>query len=80
MNSSSFSLFVGFTVDIKKTAGVKGTYLVLQVINSAARLILSIVVEDCVSVCPVKGSLYLQHANIHTQSHRLTAEGHFTQL
>lgn len=41
------------------------TYLVLQVINSTARLILSIVVQDCVSVCPVKGPLYLQHANIH---------------
>lgn len=41
-----------------------GTYLVLQVVNSTAHLILSIVVEDCISVCPVKGSLYLQHRHI----------------
>lgn len=33
----------------------------LQVINSAACLVLSIVVQDCIGVCPAKGSLYLQH-------------------
>lgn len=38
---------------------VSGTYLVLQIIDSAARLILSVVVQDCVGVRPAKGSLYL---------------------
>lgn len=37
------------------------TYPVLQVINRTAHLVLSVVVEHSVCVCPVKGSLYLQH-------------------
>lgn len=45
-------------------------YLVLQVVDGTAHLILGIVVQDCISVCPVKGSLYLQHTNIRTQSHK----------
>lgn len=36
------------------------THTVLQVVNSTARLILSIVVQDCVGVSPAKVSLYLQ--------------------
>lgn len=37
------------------------TYPVLQVVNRVAHLVLSVVVEDSVIVCPVKGSLNLQH-------------------
>lgn len=35
----------------------------LQVIDGAARLVLGVVVQDCVGVRPVEGPLYLRHAN-----------------
>lgn len=37
-------------------------YLVLQVIHSTARLVLSVVVQDSIGVSPAEGSLYLQRA------------------
>lgn len=36
------------------------TYPVLQVVNRAAHLVLGVVVQDSVDVCPIKGSLYLR--------------------
>lgn len=51
--------------NLEKTKHNYHTHPVLQVVNSTASFILSIVVQDCISVCPVKGSLYLQIKHIY---------------